>query len=556
MNSKSISLTGIFLSCFLIFSSAQISLTDWHLGDPGTTGLNGIGLNKLKEELSGTNPRRSVVVAILDTGVDIDHEDLRDNIWVNRDEIPGNDVDDDGNGYVDDVHGWNFIGGPDGENVVEETLEVTRLYARYRDYFEDKDVEDLSRRDEKLYALYLETKQAVEKERKKAEKALDELQRNESMLMGALDKFETRFPGQELTEEFVESFEPGDDVQMQIAHHVLQNIMAYGVELTDMAALKKDITMGYAEEKKEYENKLNYRYNPDFKSRKIIGDDYSNQTEKYYGNNDYESRYAFHGTVVAGIVGAVSDNGIGINGIADAAELMVVRMLPDGDEHDKDVANAIRYAVDNGASVINMSFGKGYSWNKKVVDDAVRYAAKNDVLLVHASGNDSGNNDIGDRFPAAQYEKRCFLFGKKEAANWLEVGALFWEPGENAIASFSNYGKETVDLFAPGVQIYSTSPGDAYQAASGTSMAAPVVAGAAALIRSYYPTLTAEQVKEVLVKSSTPFEGKVVKPGTSEKVQPEELSGSGGALNIYEAFKLAAGTKGKKKLPDLKSSKA
>ncbi|MEZ5059157.1 MAG: S8 family serine peptidase [Saprospiraceae bacterium] len=295
-----------------------------------------------------------------------------------------------------------------------------------------------------------------------------------------------------------------------------------------------------------FESKFKYHYNPDFNARTIVGDNYFNTYEKGYGNNDVEGPDAGHGTHVAGIIAASRGNGVGMDGVANSVRIMSVRAVPDGDERDKDVANAIIYAVDNGASVINMSFGKGYSWDKEAVDKAVKYAKKKDVLLIHAAGNDSENNDNTDNFPNDNYEKSGW-FSPKKAKNWLEIGALSWKGGENSPATFSNYGKENVDLFAPGVDIYSTIPDQTYASFSGTSMASPVTAGVAAVIRSYYPELTAEQVKEVLMESVVPLEFDVMKPGTEEKVPFSDLSVTGGVVNVYKAVFLASKTKGKKK---------
>ncbi|MBT8219217.1 MAG: S8 family serine peptidase, partial [Bacteroidia bacterium] len=287
-------------------------------------------------------------------------------------------------------------------------------------------------------------------------------------------------------------------------------------------------------------------YNPDYDSRKIVGDNYNDSRERYYGNNNVEGPDAFHGTFVAGIIAADHQNGIGARGVARSnVSIMAVRAVPDGDERDKDVANAIKYAVDNGASVINMSFGKSYSWDKQVVDEAVKYAIKKDVLIVHASGNDNKDNDSTDNFPNDEFEKRG-LFGKKNAKNFLEVGALNYETDDNMIASFSNYGDNEVDVFAPGVAIYSTSEHNSYKSSQGTSFAAPVVAGLAAIIRSHYPSLSAQQVKDILIDSSIPKSIKVRIPGQSEeKAYLKDISVSGGIINAYTAVKMASETKGK-----------
>ncbi|MEM9823236.1 MAG: S8 family serine peptidase, partial [Bacteroidota bacterium] len=241
-------------------------------------------------------------------------------------------------------------------------------------------------------------------------------------------------------------------------------------------------------------------------------------------------------------------NDVGIKGVADNVRIMSVRAVPDGDERDKDVANAIIYAVDNGASIINMSFGKAYAWDKEAVDKAVKYAQKKDVLLVHAAGNDAKETDDLGNFPNDIYNKRGGLFKSKRAKNWIEVGALSWKGGEDAVASFSNYGKENVDLFAPGHQILSTTPDQGYAKFSGTSMASPVTAGVAAVLRSYFPSLTASQVKDILMETTVQQMQMVKKPGSEEKVAFSELCQTGGVVNAFSAVKMAMKTKGKKKI--------
>jgi cell wall-associated protease len=274
---------------------------------------------------------------------------------------------------------------------------------------------------------------------------------------------------------------------------------------------------------------------------KIVKDNYDDSTDRFYGNNDVMAGTATHGTHVSGIIGAARGNGVGMDGVADNVKIMMVRAVPDGDEHDKDIANAIRYAVDNGALVINMSFGKSFSPEKKWVDAAVKYAESKGVLLVHAAGNDAKNVDVSDNYPNPDFGNNTAT----KADNWITVGAS--GPTSNELtASFSNYGKNEVDVFSPGVKIYSTLPGgNEYGNLQGTSMASPVTAGVAALILSYYPDLSAQQVKYVIEKSVTPIKGfKVNKPGTDEEVNMLDISRSGGVVNAYEAIKLAGTLKG------------
>jgi subtilisin family serine protease len=280
--------------------------------------------------------------------------------------------------------------------------------------------------------------------------------------------------------------------------------------------------------------------NLDFDPRNIVGDDYSNSSERYYGNSDCNGPDSFLGTHVAGIIAASRNNGVGMDGIAADVKIMAIRAVPAGDERDKDVANAIRYAVDNGAKIINMSFGKRYCWDKKVVDDAVKYAESKGVLIIHAAGNDAVDIDVVSNYPSKRY------LGKGEATNFMEIGALSWEPEDKIVASFSNYGKKTVDVFSPGVDIYSTTPKNGYKDASGTSMASPVTTGVAAVLKSYYPTLTPQQIKKILVKSSVKtYKGKkVIKPGSNEGdkdryVKFEKLGKNAGLVNLYEAIKMA-----------------
>src|SRR5690606_6767618 len=290
-----------------------------------------------------------------------------------------------------------------------------------------------------------------------------------------------------------------------------------------------------------FNNQVNYHLNKKFDSRHIVGDDYENSRERYYGNADVTGPDADHGTHVAGIIGAVRTNDIGIKGVADDVRIMVLRTVPDGDERDKDVANSIRYAVENGAKVINMSFGKAFGKDKQVVDDAVRFAIENDVLLVHAAGNEGQDNDANPNFPNRNFVDSLGI-NKGEATAWIEVGASQWNNDGDLVASFSNYGRRSVDVFAPGVKIHSTMPGSAYKDQQGTSMAAPVVAGLAALIRSYYPQLPAVEVKRVIMQSVTRVDQRVkVKgpDGRNMRVSMNDICVTGGIVNAYRALQLA-----------------
>jgi subtilisin family serine protease len=486
----------------------------WHL-DLQADRYAGIGTERAyRELLAGKQPKRPVVVAIIDSGVDAGHEDLDDNLWNNPKEIPGNGKDDDGNGYVDDVHGWNFIGGRDGRNVAQDTYEVTRLYAALRPLCEGKPASGEC-------AQYRGVKAEFEEKRNERREQLQQLRAVEAAVGQMEAVLKTHLGADSLTAERVAA--------IQTARPDLQQAQGMFMHLVSLGITPAQIR----EEREGLEEGLKYGFNPEFDPRPIVGDNYADPNERHYGNADVQGPDAEHGTHVAGIVGAERGNGIGIEGIAPAVRIMAIRAVPDGDERDKDVANAIRYAVDNGAHVINMSFGKAYSPQKRVVDEAVRYAEQKGVLLVHAAGNEGADLTKGANFPNRNYE------GGGVARNWIEVGASAWA-ADSLAAPFSNYGRDRVDVFAPGVNILSSTPGNQYAAHQGTSMAAPVVSGLAALIMAYYPELSAEEVRAVILDSAARYaDRKVVRPGSEDAVTFGELSTTGGVVNAYAALKLA-----------------
>ena len=521
----------------------------WHLLEPVKDGPIVISATKVYSNLLKGKSSTPVIVAVIDSGVDVEHEDLKDVVWVNTDEIPDNNIDDDKNGYIDDINGWNFIGGADG-NVDYDTYEVTRLFGKYKYKFDNADVNKLSKDDKELYNKWTMWKEEVESKRANGESQLQRTLEFEDRITSGLNAVAKALAGKSPNLENLQAIESADETVVS-GKNILLDQITRGQEVTDIEEFKELVIQDMKGRKDYFTGVAKYAYNPDFNPRTIIGDNYADQTEKYYGNNDVEGPDAKHGTHVAGIIAAERNNDIGMDGVADNVRIMSVRTVPNGDERDKDVANAIRYAVDNGASIINMSFGKGYSWEEKVVEDAIKYAEKNDVLLVHAAGNSSQDNDITDNFPNDMYKGKGFLFFKgksKNYKNWLEIGALNFQNGENLSAPFSNYGAANVDLFAPGMAIYSTVPDDGYEDLQGTSMAAPVVAGVAALLRSYYPSLTAVQVKNILMGSSTKLSQQVLIPGTDKKTSFSKLSVSGGTVNAEKAIKLAEITKGKKKI--------
>ena len=476
-----------------------------------------------RDVLQGRPPQDTVQVAVIDSGLDIDHEDLAAKLWTNADETPGNDVDDDGNGYVDDVHGWNFIGGPDGKNVDQDTYELTRIYVDLQERFAGVDSARVGPDARDRYRRYQDIKRTFQKKRREARKRLAKVGKAQKAVQASVDVLKSHLGTDSLTQSAVRSV-TSSRRDVRRAQQTLQYFYDQDLSPSDLKDYKNQL-----------ERQVEYNYNPDFNPRPIVGDDYADKTERRYGNNDAEGPDPGHGTHVAGIIGATRNNSIGIDGVARGVRLMSVRAVPNGDERDKDVANAIRYAVDNGADVINMSFGKSYSPHKDVVDAAVQYADSMGVLMVHAAGNDGANVDSTDNFPSPYYADGG------RAQRWIEVGASSWEGGEKLAASFSNYGAERVDVFAPGHSIYSTVPDDAYERNDGTSMAAPMVSGLAALIMAHYPSLTATDVRTIILETATPYRNRTVaRPGDGETVPFGTLSDTGAVVNAHAALQRAA----------------
>jgi cell wall-associated protease len=518
----------ILLQSFSAFSQTAVP-RDWFILDPETNQVQGVSADKAYETLLKDQPSRPVIVAIIDSGVDIEHEDLKGVIWTNEKEIPGNGIDDDKNGYVDDIHGWNFIGGKDGKNVAEDTYELTREYMRLKEKFASIENGKVPKKQRDEYEKFLKIEDKFKKLKDKNEKMYDQFAALYLNFQKSTDTLKYVLKSDSLTMDQLMSYSPSEQIFMFAKGYITSKMKNFepntGIE---------DALADFKEAYDYFRVIVEFGYNENYDSRKIVGDTYGDVSEKGYGNNDVTGPDALHGTHVAGIVAGDRKNDIGIKGIADNVRIMSVRAVPNGDERDKDVANAIIYAVDNGASVINMSFGKSFSPQKDAVDKAVRYAEKKGVLLVHAAGNDGEDIDKEDNFPT-----RVYLDGK-EAKNWLEIGASSWGTDANFVASFSNYGKKKVDVFAPGVEIYSTIPGNHYENEQGTSMAAPVVTGIAALLMSYFPELSATEVKDIIKKSTRKFDGlQVQKPGGKGKAELTDLSNTGGLVNAYEAVKLA-----------------
>lgn len=483
----------------------------WQLLDLEAEGVPGVSATRVYAELlAGRAPARTVVVAVIDGGVDTAHVDLRENLWRNPGETPGNGRDDDGNGYVDDVYGWNFLGGADGRNVGPETMEITRLYARCRDGGAPP-----------AGLTCNEITDAYQEEKGEVDQTLEVLDQLDAAYAFALPLLRGAGAGDEPTVASVQAL-PAVRPDLAQAKQIFLQLAAAGITPADIP-----------EAREAYQGLREYGFDPDFNPRTMVGDDPEDGSDSDYGNGDVMGPDARHGTHVSGIIGAVRGNGIGLDGIAAGVRIMTVRAVPDGDERDKDVANAIRYAVDNGAHVINMSFGKSFSPQKELVDAAIRYADERGVLMIHAAGNDGEDIDVESNFPSPFYADG----GRAEL--WIEVGAANWSP-ESLAAAFSNFGQTSVDVFAPGVDILSTVPGGEFEREDGTSMASPVVTGVAALLMAYFPELDAAEVRRILLESAVDYAGRTVpQPGAGDPVPFGTLSVTGAVINAYEAVRRA-----------------
>jgi len=521
----------------------------WHMLDKASTGYYGISVDKAYDFVKSKKLKsKTVIVAVIDSGIDTTHEDLKKVLWRNPKEIPGNGIDDDKNGYVDDIHGWNFLGGKD-DNVEQDSYEAARVYHLYKSKFDGKNVNPstLSKDEAFEYAMWKRSEKEIVGENNKEsamellymKKAYNNCLKSDSILRKALGK--DKYTGKELGEL------KSDDTDVKKAKNNLYGLMSQNEALE---TTNQEFLEGFGDYVNAEIKKADAANTPPTAYRaNVVKDNYEDFNDKFYGNNNVmvSNKSALHGTHVSGIIAASRKNGVGMDGVADNVRIMSLRAVPDGDEHDKDIALAIRYAVDNGALVINMSFGKSFSPEKKWVDDAVKYAESKGVLLVHAAGNDAKNLDTTFNYPSPQ------LLDGTRPNNWITVGASGDPKGGGLTASFSNYGKKEVDVFAPGVKIYATVPGgNVYRDLQGTSMASPVVAGLAAFLLEYYPNLSARQVKMIIEKSAQKPSVDVKNPGDDEMVPLSELSRSGGIINAYEAIKLASTIKGERKPAPIK----
>ncbi|WP_304201492.1 S8 family peptidase [Flavobacterium alvei] len=487
----------------------EADLNRWSHLDIVKDTVPGMSVDRAYAELLKDRKSKKVIVGIVDSGVDIEHEDLKAVVWTNKKEIAGNGIDDDKNGYIDDIHGWNFLG-----DITKENIEYERIVA-------NKNLVD--------EATYQEAKAVNDKNIAKSTTGKARL---EEMIADATnaDAVLTKYFGKSTyTKEEVNAIS-SQDAEINKSKMMIQRVNSFEMTVPEFkTAVQKELD-GYIKVVNGDNLKTNYR--------KVLGDNPEDITDTKYGNNNVmgpDKEEILHGTHVAGIVAQVRNNGIGGDGIANNVEILTVRAVPDGDEYDKDIALGIRYAVDNGAKVINGSFGKSFSPHKQWVYDAIKYAESKDVLIVHAAGNDAKDIDVANNYPNDSDDKI-----NEFADNMITIGALNYEYGNKIVARFSNFGKLNVDVFAPGVKIYASTPNNTYKLLQGTSMASPNVAGVAALIRSYYPKLTAKQVKHILMDSGVAITTDVIVGGKPNDVRPfSTLSKSGKMVNAYNAILMA-----------------
>lgn len=500
----------------------------WNAADLKKDTIPGMSVTRTYKEILPGKSGQQVIVAVIDSGIDITHEDLQGRIWNNPKEIAGNGKDDDKNGYVDDIHGWNFLG-----DVEAEQLEFVRIIKRYDTQFAGKTLatipenqKDIFLQYQKAIGEYDDKVEGTKRQKLQYEQIANQLEISHPAVVKALGK---------------EAYTRADLGTISNPSEVMQNHIGFLTQMFQYTDNIPDFIKNINEGIDFFSNQLEANYSKTADFRKVLGDDPYDITDTDYGNNNVYGPNpdgARHGTHVAGIIAATRDNGKGMNGVANGnIKIMALRAVPDGDEYDKDIALAIRYAVDNGAQVINTSFGKYYAQNPEWVYDAIKYAAKKDVLIVNAAGNEGLSLDD----PANRVYPNDQLDNITEMADtFLTVGALAPKYGSELLANFSNYGKSNVDVFAPGVDIYSTTPENTYEYLGGTSMASPNTAGVAAMLRSYYPKLTAVQVKDIIMKSGLTTNTSVILGGDAEKTARfNEVSKSGEMVNMYNAFKLA-----------------
>ncbi len=536
---RTLFLFAVFCIYIVSFGQSNVSSQNWHWKDYAKDKIHGISLYQAYQHLATINKKPSpIIVAVMDGGVDTNHQEINSKLWINKKEIPYNGVDDDHNGYTDDLHGWNFLGGKDGRNIDKADAEKTRVYHQFKSLYEGKSI-DASKLNATQRNQYEMWKQAAAEIEFSDEEAAN--LRYISMAAKAIQKLGNTIISEMKDSSFsviaLESYQPLGRNTLEAKMAYLRTIKILGVEKeAPYVEIINDLKEYIEGKEKSAKAKIEA---PSPIRAEIVKDNYENFADKFYGNNDITGPNAKHGTHVAGLVASIPDSNWNVNALYPGIQIMGVRVVPDGDEYDKDVALGIRYAVDNGAKIINMSFGKSFSPEQIWVDQAIRYAAAKDVLIIHAAGNEYYDLNVKAVYPSP-YSSAL----NDTATNVLTVAASSDESINNTLLTdFSNFGYKIVDVLSPGNKIYSTLPGKTNHGyLQGTSMAAPIVSHIAAMIRSYYPSLTAVEVKKIIMQSVW----KPMNENTSYEVPEKEesktlsaIAAAGGIVNAEKAIQMA-----------------
>lgn len=532
---------GVFICLQIVSFGQTVSPSqNWHWKDYTQDKVHGISLYQAYQKLSSLSLKPSpVVVAVMDGGVDTNNIEIKSKLWLNKKEIPNNGIDDDHNGYIDDIYGWNFLGGKDGSNINKASDEKSRVYHKYKHLYEGQkiDISQFNPTQKKQYEMWQQAALEIEFSDEDAANL-----RYIGIATNALKKLGNTIVKEmndsSFTVEKLISFQPLGRNTLDAKMTYLRTINLLGIEKeTPFYEIINELNE-YIEGK---EKSSKAKITPPAPIRaEIIKDNYENLSDKFYGNNDITGPNSKHGTHVAGLVASIPDNAWNVNSLYPDLKIMGVRVVPDGDEYDKDIALGIYYAVDNGAKIINMSFGKSFSPEQIWVDNAIRYAAAKDVLIIHSAGNEYYDLDS-----KAVYPNPYSSYLNDTAKNILTVAASSDEIINNTLLTdFSNYGPKIVDVLSPGNKIYSTLPGkNNHGYLQGTSMASPIVSHIAAMIRSYFPNLSAVEVKKIIMQSvwkPSDINLKYTVPEKETSKSLPEIAAAGGIVNASNAIQLAA----------------
>lgn len=548
----------VIISCKTITNSTNLkTLSDsgpktWCHKDFVSDKIPGISLNRWYTE-KYKQTQNKIIVAVIDTQIDTNHEDLKGQLWTNEKEISNNEIDDDKNGYIDDINGWNYLGTKNSNYIVWANFEYVRLIRKWRPFFGDKTEEEIEPKDLVNFKEYKRAQNKWNSEIKTYDNWLKYITYNVDFFPKSKDTLKYFFPKGEYTYNQLDSLYKKYKINDKtLRQRRLDKDEDLGAKIDFMMArfeFKETDYNDLKDMKVQVDSVYHKNLNMDYNERVSIDGGISG-LENGYGTNNLNMdikgtrKFNTHSTEVSSVIASNRENKIGINGFSNNIKIMPLTVVPSGDENDKDIALAIRYAVDNGAKIINMSFSKDFSVNKELVFEAINYAEKHNVLLVHCAGNDSEDADLNPKYPS----DNNFTSSNEISNNFINVGSINHKVDSTFVSNFSNYGKRNVDLFAPGEQIYVAIPNNKYQFDSGTSLAGPMVSGAAALLWLYYPKLTVQEVKQIILESGTSYDIEVLVPGgEGKKTKFSELSKSGKVLNVYNAMKMAKEMSKKKK---------